>query len=307
MTKAQSVNYTAPNTNFPIASEAADKLLKEDVFTLQRALEDHTHDNTRGTGVRRVNVSAAPGQPGQIQIEGDNLRWWGSLVGEAVTAATLEGDQTWVGRQTFNEPLSFLQTAITPAAPGLGTTVLYSKPDGLLYKRSGTDIETPVGSPPGISWIAKGMDTLGTPGTWAELRQIVNGYDLDWVLSYDGVSNEGACFAFPIPYGYVGTPIKFYVQYRSPIAATGNIALAILGSVTGSNQNPNQALTTVAAPLAVAVPAVAGNKGLMTLLWTATLPTANAWFKGVLLRDNSGGLDTVSTDIDVYGLTVAFG
>ena len=121
------------------------------------------------------------------------------------------------------------------------------------------------------------------------------------------MASESAAFAFPIPYGYVGTPIRFYVQYRSPGATTGNVSLAILGSVIGTNQPTNPAIATIASPVTGAVPSTLGNKGLATIPWTAALPAANAWFKGLLYRDNAGGLDTVSTDIDVYGLTVAFG
>ena len=70
MAKQQSVNYTAPGTNFPIASEAADPLKKEDVFTLQRALEEHSHDNTRGTEIRRINTAPRRGRRARCRSPG---------------------------------------------------------------------------------------------------------------------------------------------------------------------------------------------------------------------------------------------
>ena len=81
MAKTLSTNFSAAGTNFPLATVGTDPLTKEDVFTLQQALEQHTHDATRGLAVRRINTANAPASAGQVQISGDALSWWANTAG----------------------------------------------------------------------------------------------------------------------------------------------------------------------------------------------------------------------------------
>ena len=89
MPKVTSANYSAIGTDFPVVTGTGNPLTKEDLFKLQAAVEEHTHDSTRGLAVRRVNTANAPASAGQIRVNADAFQWWN---GSAVqTAASLTG------------------------------------------------------------------------------------------------------------------------------------------------------------------------------------------------------------------------
>jgi hypothetical protein len=231
VTKTNSTNYTASGTQFPLANDPLDTLADEDIYTLQRAVNEHTHDDTRGLAVRRINTSAAPGAAGQVRINGDLFQWWADTSDVILTAASTGLVQTWTAQQRLNEPV-LMPDVSTPSAPGASLNLLYFKA-GLLYRRSGAaGGETPVGTPPAAPIVAKMFDTDGTAG-WAELKQITLGgaSHKDWVLAFDPSSTEQADFAFPVPPGYAGTPITFYINWRTS-ATSGNVAFRVDGLVT---------------------------------------------------------------------------
>lgn len=305
MAKSPSTNYTATGTNFPLANTATDPLAKEDLFTLQQALEQHTHDSTRGLAIRRVNTADSPSGNGQLQINGDSFQWWAAVASAVRTAAQLESAQTWTGQQRFNQPILAPMQA-PPAPPGTGLSVIYPKADGLWYRRSGTGTEAPLGSPPGLTFTAKGLDTLGTPGTWAEFRSLTLA-GINWVQTFDGAATEQADFSFPVPPSYVGTPITFWVQWMTT-ATAGNAAFQVNASVTGTGGNLSAGMGVVAAMTTFPAAGTSYRKSLSSLPWTATLPAANDWIQARFYRVAANLADTIDgVDVDVLSVTVTFG
>lgn len=146
-TKVLSANYLVSGSQFAIADEDGDALEPEDIWRLARAVEDHTHDDDRGLPVRRLDAVSAPTAPGHVQLAGDDLRWWAGTAGVPYTAVNADADQAISGFKRFNAPLLLPGQIATPPAPGVGLTYLYTKPDGLLYQRSGDGPETPVPDP----------------------------------------------------------------------------------------------------------------------------------------------------------------
>lgn len=307
MTKSESTNYTAAGTQFPIATEPTDDLSKEDLFELQKALEEHTHDATRGVAIRRINTSAAPSATGHVQINSDDLRWWAAVAGAIRTAATLEAANVWTGQQRFNQSILMPHIA-TPSAPGAGLSIIYPKSDGLLYRRSGTGAEVPVGTTPGALLHAKMWDTLGTAGTWAELRSVnlSGGDDIDWVLTFDGTATEKVTVGLPVPPGYAGTPITFYIEWYTS-ATSGNAAFMVEGSVTGTNGDLTAAMSTLAARTAFTAQGTTNRKQLSALPWTAGLPTANDWLRLRFTRQAAHADDTINgVDLNVLSVAMQF-
>lgn len=308
MSKTNSPNYTATGTQFPIADTGTDPLTKEDVFTLQKAVSEHTHDDTRGIAVRRVNTANAPAAAGQVRISGDVFQWWAGTSGVVRAAASVGDANVWTGDNRFNNPLIIPDNGGSPAAPGAGLNILYGK-NGQLYKRSGAaGTESPVGNPPGALIVAKMFDTDGTPGTWAELRAVTleAGTFKNWVLTFDPTSVEQADFAFPIPPGYVGTPITFILNWYTT-ATTGFAVFRVDGSftTTGGNLAAGTALGAAATP--ATAQGTASRKQLSSIASTGSLPLANDWYQGRLVRVATDGLDTIAADVNVLSLTMSFG
>lgn len=309
MTKVASTNYTAAGTNFPISDNGLDDLEDDDIQLLQKAMEEHTHDATRGLAVRRLNTSAAPGASGQVRINGDDFTWWAGTSGVIRTAATLSADQTWTGQQRFNSPI-ILPDQSDPAAPGAGLSVLYSK-GGQIYKRSGASgTATPVGSPNGYAIVAKMFDTDGTPGTWAEQKRVQlagSGAFYDWVMAYDGTTSEQADFSFPVPPGYAGTPINFYLAWYANNAG-GNTVWDITGLVTAPGAALTGSVAALVSTTTAANDATANEYVVTTIPWTASLPAASSWVQGRLTRLPANASDTINAiDAHVLSLMVVFG
>lgn len=307
MTKVNSTNYTAAGTQFPISDNGLDDLEDDDIQLLQKAIEEHTHDATRGLAVRRVNTSAAPGAAGQVRINGDDFTWWAGTSGVIRTAATLNADQTWTGQQRFNSPI-ILPDQSDPSAPGAGLSVLYSK-GGQIYKRSGASgTPTPVGSPNGYAITGKMFDTDGTPGTWCEQKRVqLSGSSLyNWVVAFDPGSSEMADFSFPVPPGYAGTPINFYLQWYAN--ATGG---ATVWDISGLVTAPGAALTGSAVALVSTTTAsndsTANDYNVTTIPWTASTPTASSWVQARISRLPANGADNIGSDANVLALVVVFG
>lgn len=310
MSKTNSVNYTAAGTTFPIATDGTDDLTKEDLFTLQKAVEEHTHDSTRGVAVRRVNTANAPASTGQVRINGDLFQWWAGTSGAVLAAASTGAANIWTADQRFNNPLVLPDQGGAPAAPGAGLNVLYAR-NGLIYQRSGAaGAERQVGNPPGYTFMAKMFDTLGTAGTWAEQKQVAlgaTGSYLNWVVAFDGGgATEQADFAFPVPPAYAGTPITFYLQWYANQA--GNAAVWTINAViSGTSAALSGAASPVTANTTAANDAVANEKNLTTISWNATLPTAQDWVQARLVRSSANAADTLTVDANLLSLTVVFG
>jgi hypothetical protein len=309
MTKTATPNYTAAGTQFPVADNATDALTKEDLFTLQKAVSEHTHDDTRGLAIRRINTASAPSGTGQVRINGDLFQWWAGTAGVVRAAASVGEANVWTGANRFNEPIVIPDNGGTPAAPGAGLNVLYGK-NGQIYQRSGAaGQERPVGFPPGIAIVAKAFNTLGTAGTWAELRSITlsGGDHLDECLTFDGTATERADFSIPVPPGYAGTPISFYIHWRTS-ATAGNAAFRVDATVTSAGGDLTAARGTVAAMTAFAAQGTTNRKATSTLSWTAGLPVANDFIQGSFFRVAADASDTINgVDLDVLAVTVSFG
>lgn len=308
MTKTNAPNFSASGTQFPIADNATDPLAKEDLFTLQKAVNEHTHDDTRGLAIRRVNTASAPSATGQVRINGDAFQWWAGTSGVVRAAASLGESNVWTGDNRFNNPIIIPDNGGSPAAPGAGLNVLYGK-NGQLFKRSGAaGVETPVGAPPGVMVIAKMFETPGTAG-WAEFKSVTlaAGSHMDSVLTFDGAADERGDFSFPIPPSYVGTPINFLITWRTT-ATSGNAAFKVTGLLTGAGGDLTSAQADVAAQTAFAAQGTASRKNLSTLAWSATLPTANDWFQASFFRMGAQAADTINAvDVDVLSVVVSFG
>jgi hypothetical protein len=306
MAKTTSTNYSAVGTNFPIADDPGDDLEDDDIFLLQAALEQHTHDSTRGLAVRRINTASAPASTGQVQIAADDLKWWAATAAAVRTAATIEGANVWTGQQRFNQPL-ILPQQTAPAAPGAGLTTVYAGTDGLLYRRSGTGGSIPVGTTPGALLHAKMWDTLGTAGTWAELRSVnlSGGDDIDWVLTFDGTANEKATVGFPVPPGYAGTPITFYVEWYTS-ATAGNVVFQFDASVTGTGGDLTTAMSGVTAAAPGVVQGTTNRKQVSAIAWTAGIPAANDWLRLRFKRLATDAFDNVTVDVNVLSVAVQF-
>jgi hypothetical protein len=111
MPKTISTNYSATNTDFPVVTGTGNALLKEDLYKLQAALHEHTHDATRGLPVRRLNTADAPAGTGQVRINGDALQWWGASAGAVQSAVSLAGAETLTNKTLVTPTVASLTNA----------------------------------------------------------------------------------------------------------------------------------------------------------------------------------------------------
>jgi hypothetical protein len=98
MARTASTAYTAAGTNFEYASADGDPILPEDIWLLAKALEQHTHESTRGAAVRRIETASAPSAAGHVQISSDTFRWWGTGSSAIFSAASLTGTETFTNK-----------------------------------------------------------------------------------------------------------------------------------------------------------------------------------------------------------------
>lgn len=94
MARSNATNYTATGAAFPKATAASDPFQKEDVQTLAEAVDGHTHRDTRGLGVGRLDTATAPTEAGEVQVDGDDLKWWGASAAAVKTGVNINGTQT---------------------------------------------------------------------------------------------------------------------------------------------------------------------------------------------------------------------
>lgn len=220
-TKTLSANYDIPDTQFAVADEDDDALEPEDIWRLARAVEEHQHDDSRGLPVRRIEIASSPAAPGHVQILGDDLRWWADTSDAIRTALTREGNQVVDGVFRFNAPLLLAAQLAAPAAPGVGLSYVYAKPDGKLYIRSGSGPEQGVGAPPTWNLPAKAWEGDQVPGQNPELLRLP-WLAPTWVLAYDRTASEIAYARLRVPATYVpGLPLPLAVAWTAPAGAAG--------------------------------------------------------------------------------------
>jgi hypothetical protein len=220
-TKTLSANYTVAGTQFAYADEDADVLEPEDIWRHGRATEEHTHDSARGLPVRRIETASNPAAPGHVQILSDDLRWWGAVAGAIRTAVSREGNQTLDGTWRFNAPVLLAAQLTTPAAPGASLSLIYVKPDGKMYIRSGSGPEQTVGPPPTWNLPAKTWETTQVPGQQPALVSAPFASPT-WVLAYDPTTTETAYSRVRVPGSYVaGLPLSLAVAWSAANGANG--------------------------------------------------------------------------------------
>jgi len=283
-TKTLSVNYTVAGTQFAIADADPDILEPEDIWRLQQATEEHTHDTGRGLPVRRIDAASTPTAPGHITVTGDDFRWWGATTGIVVAAVNTGADQTIGGTKRFTNPLLLPRQVSDPPAPGVGLGLLYLGANDRLYLRSGSNPGAPVGTPgmmvPGPAW----KTTQGTGQ--ALLQQVTLGGDFVDVLTYRSAGNDLATLTTVIPSNYGGTPITIYVTW-TVTPASGGVNWTMLTKVTPPDQAFTAAGTEVAQQTLTVAAGGASLHKRTTLVWNTGLPQPGDVVTYALKRDDA--------------------
>jgi hypothetical protein len=117
MARIAAANYTATGTDFEYATADGDELLPDDLRKLGRAVNEHTHDSTRGVAVRRLDTATNPAAAGHVQISADALRWWGASAAGIKTAVDLDSAQA-VSNKSISSSSLTSPTITTPAITG---------------------------------------------------------------------------------------------------------------------------------------------------------------------------------------------
>src|SRR5262245_25606342 len=268
-TKELSVNYTAGGEPFAIANDTEDDLDPRDIWRIARNMEDHQHGSGRGLPINRIGTATAPQNPGDIQVAGDDFRWWAGAAGAIYGAVNTAADQTVNGVKRLNQPVLMPLQVAPPAAPGIGLGYVYLGPGDKLYLRSGTNPATPVGTP---SMLAAPLSWRTTQAAGqAQLQEITLGSDAVWTLGFRPASNDLCTLASVVPFTYgSGVPITTYVTWTSP-TGTGKVNFTLLARVTPVNGDLTQAKTQVAVTTVDATGA-AWVHNRATLSWTTGLP-----------------------------------
>lgn len=283
-TKTLSTNYTVDGTQFAIADEDGDALEPEDIWLHNRATEDHTHDETRGLPVRRVDYVSAPTGDGHVQVDGDLFKWWGATSARVVEAIANGIDQVVQGVKRFENPILLPRQVSVPPAPGPGLGYLYLGPNDRLYLRSGSNPAAPVGTPglmaPPLAW--QTTQAVGQP----LVQQLTLGGDLVWVLLYRPGGNDYATLTTQAPLNYGGTPIVCYVTWTCG-AGQGKVDWTLSAKVT----KPTDGFTATWAQVATATsdtPDTVDFRHLRTVLtWNTNLPQPGDVITFALQRDGA--------------------
>lgn len=132
------------------------------------SIDGHIHDNrTKGSGIRSVQTTAAPVQPGDVVVSGDAFEWWGGTSSAVKTAVDTNSSQTLtnkvltapsLGQADVTDYEDFTDGA-TPAAPAAGKTRIYTK-SGKPYFIPNGGSETAFG--PSLDTTAADIAAVGT-------------------------------------------------------------------------------------------------------------------------------------------------
>src|SRR3990167_5702044 len=99
MTKTVNTNHTglaSPANSFNRRISAdTDQFDRNDIDALGMALDTHDHDTDKGLGIARIQTSATPSAAGQVQITGNDLKWWAGTAGAVYTAPPNYVASTW--------------------------------------------------------------------------------------------------------------------------------------------------------------------------------------------------------------------
>jgi hypothetical protein len=243
-TKPLSVNYTAGGEPFAIGDDVEDDLDPRDVWRVARSLEDHNHGDGRGLPINRIGTATAPQTPGDLQVQGDDFRWWGDGTDQILSAVDRETNQTVNGTKRFNQPLLLPRQISPPVAPGVGLAYLYLGPGDRLYLRAGGAAPAPVGTP-GLLAAALNWNTRQGTGE-AKLQQLGLGVPT-WTLAFGAGNNEVATLSSVVPFTYGGVPLTYYVTWTAP-AGVGKVNFEVTAGVVpvggATNAPVNAAVST---------------------------------------------------------------
>lgn len=304
-TKVLSANYTVAGTQYAIADEDEDSLEPEDLYRLGRAVEEHSHDGARGLPVRRVETASAPAAAGHVQVLGDDLRWWGDTADAVRTALAREGNQVIDGVFRFNSPLLLAAQLATPAAPGAALSLVYAKPDGKLYIRSGTGPEQGVGAPPTWNLPAKAWEGDQIPGQNPELKRLP-WLAPTWVLAYDATASEIAYARLRVPSSYVpGLPLPLAVAWTAPSGAAALTTTWRLAFSRGAAGQPVPAVWDVTQDVA-GVYAGSAADCYQVSQGSATVPGLQPGDGLFVALQRLGGTGTLTGDAHLIDASVAF-
>lgn len=99
-------NITTPDTMKYADADGDAYERATQLAAVAKNLDQHDHSDTKGLPVRRLQSAAPPAATGQVQIDGDDLKWWGGLA-SAIQTALKVGDA-----------IQFIQQASAPASAG---------------------------------------------------------------------------------------------------------------------------------------------------------------------------------------------
>jgi len=268
-TKELSVNYGAGGEPFALANDTEDDLDPRDIWRLARAVEDHAHGTGRGLPINRIGTATAPQTPGDIQVSGDDFRWWAATAAAIYSAVNTTADQTVNGVKRLNQPLMLALQGAAPAAPGLGLGALYLGPGDKLYLRSGSGAPTGLGPP---SMLAAPLSWRTTQGAGqAQLQEIALGSSSVWTLGFRPAGNDLCSLMSVAPFTCgQGVPITAQVTWTCP-AGTGKVNWTLLARVTPVGGDLTQAWAQVATATADA-PGGAWLHSRTAVAWTTGLP-----------------------------------
>ena len=243
-TKELSVNYTAGGEPFALANDAEDDLDPRDIWRVARSLEDHQHGLGRGLPINRISTTTSPQVPGDIQVTGDDFRWWGATAGAVMTAVNTTKDQTVNGTKRFNGPLLLGRQASAPADPGSALGYLYLGPNDRVFVRSGGRQPAPLASP---SMLASPLAWRTTQGTGqAQLQELLIGSAPVWTLGFRAGGNDLCSLMTVAPFTSASAPITLYVTWTTTTTATGKVNFTLLARVTPPGGDLTQSWAQVA-------------------------------------------------------------
>jgi hypothetical protein len=269
-TKELSVNYGAGGQPFAIGNEGEDDLDERDLYRLARAVEDHNHGEGRGLAVNRIGTTTAPQTAGDLQVQGDDLRWWADLADAIYSAVNAQADQTVNGTKRFNQPLLLPAQATPPAAPGLGLGYVYLGPGDRLYLRAGNGSPTPVGTP-ALMAAALAWQTTQAAGQ-TQLQQLAQLTAPTWVQSFRPASDDVMSLTTVGPFTYGGTPVTVHLTWTCGPGA-GKVNFTLLARVVPVGGSLLGAWTAVEAAT-VDAPNADLTHQRTTLVWDTALPAA---------------------------------
>jgi hypothetical protein len=282
-TKEFSVNYGGGGEPFALANDIEDALDPRDIWLLARAVEDHQHGTGRGLPINRIGTASAPQAPGDIQVMGDDFRWWGDDSDAVLSAVNTTTAQTVNGTKRLNDPLLLPRQASAPPAPGAGLGYVYLGPGDRLFLRAGTNQPTPVGTPALLAAPLAWQTTQGAGQ--AQVQQIALGGAGVWTLGYRATGNDYASLFTSAPPTYGGTPITVTVAWTGP-TGTGKVAFTLFCRITPPGGDLNQPWVEVVKAAADASGGAWANQQSV-LSWTTGLPAAGSALHYALQRSNT--------------------